>query len=298
MCFDPNSIKCDSEGIPIDSTVMYFPSELFHDTIPCITNGSSTIRSYYFKNKEEYSKAYNVDVKTLKDTFEIAEDTFLLKYRSYTLFKMHEPILYDHYLKKNIYRLTSLRAFHKPLIVRIQIEKDSIILFIKRLNKQIRYPFLVYGGYDSLIYTPPDIQRYDSIHKKWIILDTIKYHKLFIGAKKTNDSLAKLYNVIDYRLIEDYSKTISISAWHSINTLIDSSKFWKTKPNVALDYPMIDGSNWIFEGHSNKGYQIKIIPSPNFENDNYINVFDEKENYEKIFSAILQLAGLTDESLY
>lgn len=253
---------------------------------------------YYFKDKEEYSERFNVDIQTLKDTFEVAEDTFILKLRSYTLFKMHEPILYDHYLKSDMYRLISMRAFNRPLLVRIEKTRDSVIINVKRLNKQIMYPFIIYGGYDSLVYTTPDIEYYDSIKKSWIITDTIKYHELLVKAKKSNDSIAKLYNVIDYHLTEDYKKAISIIEWDSIQTLIDSSKFWITKPNVALDYLQIDGSQWIFEGHSKNGYQIKIIPSPHFENYDFDNTFDEKNYYARIFKHILFSAGLINERLY
>jgi hypothetical protein len=302
--FDPSSIKCtssikcNSEGLPLDSTVMYFPLQLFHDTIPCISDGDRIIRSYYYKNKEEYSKNFNVDIKTLKDTFEIAEDTFGLKLRSFTLFKMHEPILYNHYLKREMYRLISLRAFNRPLLVRLERNKDSITLYVKRLNKHVMFPFIVYGGLDSLAYTTPDIEKYDSIKKKYIIVDTIKYHKLLMKARAENDSISKIYNVIDYQLTDDYQKTITSRTWDSINTFIDSSKFWTTKPNVALDYLQIDGSQWIFEGHSKDGYQLKIIPSPHFENYNYDNIFDENNYYAKLFKFIFISAGLKNERFY
>lgn len=292
------TIKCDRKGYPHDSTVLYFPSHLFHDTIPCFSDVNGIHRLDYF-NKKEYSERFNVDIQTLKDTFEVIEDTFMLKLRSYTLFKMDEPILYDHYLKSEIYRLIPMRSFNKPLVIRIEKQHDSITINIKRLNRQIMYPFIVYEGLDSLVYTTPEIKYYDSIKKTWIISDTMRYHELFVKAKKSNDSIAKLYNVIDYHLIENYKKKIPITEWDSIQTLIDSSKFWTTKPGVALDYLQVDGSQWIFEGHSKEGYQIKIIPNPNFENSNdNMNTLDEKNYYTKIFQLILLTSGLKNESLY
>jgi len=178
VAFNSYSVDCDSNGIPADSTVFYFPYHLFYDSIPCVFDKNlGIIRLSGLKDKKELSEYLNVDLQTAKDTFEVIIDTNRLKIWSYELFKMHEPILYDHFLSKDIYRLISFRSFDKPLLVRIEIKKDSITLSVKRLNRNVIYPFIVFMVHDNLPYITPDIGYFDSIKSQWIITDKMKYNE-------------------------------------------------------------------------------------------------------------------------
>lgn len=289
---------CNSDGMPKDSSSKYFPAQLFIDTIPCLLDGENLYKLNYYRSKKDYAERFGKRFETLKDTFQMVEDTMLLKVRSYALFKMQEPILYNHYLNRKVYRIISMRAFNPPIIVRIEKYDDSIIVLSKKLNKNIRYPFMVYGGSDSLFYMTPDIGFFDTISKKIKIINKVKYDNKLKENKRKSDSLAKIYNVINYHLKLNQQKIISQNAWDSLETMIDSANFWRTKPNVALDYQQIDGSQWILEGHSRKGYQIKIIPSPYFEKEIYKNPFDSTDNYAKIFKYFIKISNLKDEPLY
>ena len=284
--------------MPKDSLSKYFPTQLFIGSIPCLLDGKNLYKLNYYRSKKEYAKNFGKSFENLKDTFQMVEDTFLLKIWSYTLFKMKEPILHNHYLDKKVYRMISLRAFNPPIVVRIEKYNDSIIVISKKLNKNIRYPFVVYGGSDSLFYMTPDIGFYDTISKKMKIINKVKYNKQLEKNRRSNDSLAKIYNVINYHLKLNQRKVVSLTTWDSLETMIDSSSYWRTKPDIALDYPQVDGSKWILEGHSKNGYQIKIIPSPNFKKEIYKNTFDSTDNYARIFKYFMKMANLEHEPMY
>jgi hypothetical protein len=251
----------DLEGISTDSSLKFFPPELIIDT--------------------SFAKM----------------DLFSLKLNSYMLFKMKEPVLHDHFLKREIYRLTALRAFNVPLLIRIEKFRDSVTLIIKKLNRGIMFPFIIYGEVDSLAYTEPHVNEYDSTQNESYALND-KDRESFSDFKKRNDSIAKIQNNVNYFLVLDLHKTLSISVWDSLQNQIDSTYFWRTKPDVALNYVQGDGSKWIFEGHNKFGYQIKIIPSPHFKNYEYENEFDQDNSYARLFYHIIKLAKLTDEKLY
>lgn len=289
---------CNSDGTPKDSLSKYFPAQLFIDSIPSFLDGGSLYKLNYFWSKKDYVERFGKSLESLKDTFQVVEDTFLLKIMSYTLYKMQEPILYDHYLDRSVYRMISLRAFNPPIVVRIEKYKDSVVVVSKKLNKCITYPFMVYGGSDSLFFMAPDIAFYDTLSKKVKIINKAEYDKQLKENKRINDSLAKKYNVIDYHLKLNQRKVISPIPWNSLEKMIDSSSFWRTKPDVALDYPQIDGSQWILEGHSENGYQIKIIPSPNFEKEIYKNTFDSTDNYARLFKYLMKISNLEKEPMY
>lgn len=291
--------NCDLLGFPLDSSSTFFPVFLFHDTIPAIKTEYGILNTYIIHSKEEYAKFNNLDPSKLKDTFELTHDDFFLNFYSYALYKMHEPILYDHYFEKDIYRMIAFRSFNSPLVVRIEKNKKEINIVIKKLNKNIRYPFMIYKNWaDSNIYTTPDVAYFDTTVRKMIILDSIKYDKEYKEIKRYHDSLAKVLNVIDYYLKKDTIINAPLSIWNQIQTMIDSTNFWTARPNIASGYVQIDGSRWILEGHTKLGYQIKAIPSPNFDNNINWNYFDQKQQYARIFKFILKSTNLNNEPQY
>lgn len=64
----------------------------------------------------------------------IGFDSFTNKWYSKHLRAMNEPILYKGILNKEIYRFTWLRTFDNPVVIRIEKENDSILLFFKMTN--------------------------------------------------------------------------------------------------------------------------------------------------------------------
>lgn len=256
--FKANKVNCSKDGFPIDSTSFYFPQEVLID-------------------------------KT---------DSFLLKYFSYALFRMREPILFDHYLKKDIYRLVGFRAFNPPILIRIEKTNKEIKGTIKKLNKVIRYPFLVYKSDPESYYIPTSIVSFDSSQNKKVIYDSTQLKKFLEEERSFQDSMARINNKADYHLTKDLSISIPIATWDSLLIMVDSTEFWTSKPDLALNYPQIDGSRWIFEGHTKQGYQIKGIPSPNFEASPYENQFDINNNYVRMFMFLLKVAQLNKEHIY
>jgi hypothetical protein len=280
-----NSIKLtDNNGFPLDSFTKYFPSYLFYDTI----------KSKIFKDS----------------VLAINDESFLFE-KSYMLFKMKEPVLSDHYLGRDIYRIISLRSFEKPLIIRIDKYIDSILITVKQINREITYPFMFYCNEFSIInidsikekinyqilflfYSKElkaEIAEYNYETKKYIIYDECKYLKFLMENNKFVDSIMNENNNTNYYSTNETKFKINNGNWIKIQKHLDSAYFWETEPNVNLEeYPScLDGSKWIIEGHSKNGYQIKILSNPNFESNN---------NYVKFLLYIMQIAELKNEKLY
>lgn len=59
------------------------------------------------------------------------------KWISRYLYEFEEPVLYNYYLREDVIRLTFLRAFDKPIMIKLSRQGDSATLNIKRLNNQI-----------------------------------------------------------------------------------------------------------------------------------------------------------------
>jgi hypothetical protein len=285
------------DGIPTDSTSSYFPKSFYTDTIHCILNGKQIFRLDQFLTKEKCAKNLQENIEQFRDTFKVFEDSTRFKMQSYTLYKMQEPILSDHYLSKDVYRILVLRSFNPPLSIRIENTKGKISLFMKRLNKQIMFPFIVYdNNSDSVFYCSPDIAYFDSTKNKTVIRNKMKYDKLLIKNKNWQDSVAKVKNIVDYKIVEERKIELRNQTWDSLMLMIDSTNFWTTKPELALDYLQIDGSRWLFEGHTKKGYQIKIVLSPFLEKNDYTNEMSYK--YAKIFRYLINLSEVKNEYLY
>src|ERR1035437_2362252 len=222
-------------GIPHDSSVVYFPVELFRDT----------------------------------DTFKIeTKHTTFLEVNSYMYYKMNEPVLFSRYLKKDVYRLTYIRTnSNPPFVVTIEKYKDSVVLISKELNRRISYPFIKHAG--PVIYIAP-INR-TRFNKK-------EENQRLAEIKRKNDSIGHVYNNYNYYLVLYNRMRISRDVWDSLEVMVDSAKFWKSKPLLDLSYVEGDDSKWIFEGHSENGYQIRIVPSIHVSSEINGNKSDTKKN--------------------
>lgn len=284
--------NCNENGIPKDSLVKYYPLELFQDTIPEFYYGHDIVRLSDM-GKRRYAHNLDLDIRSLKDTFDIEmKDTSFLKIYSYMYFKMHEPVLYSHYLKKDIYRLTSIRSnYNSSLVVTIEKHKDSVVLITRELNRRVDYPFK--GTPEPVIFVAPD--NSDRFYKR-------KEEQRLLKQKMLEDSFAKIYRNCNYHLVMNNRIRISKAVWDSLEILVDSAKFWKSKPILDLNRTEGDDSRMIFEGHSEYGYQIRIIPSlhlyngPNLQahGDNY----DQGNSYTKIIRFIMRQTTLKEKDIY
>jgi hypothetical protein len=106
---------------------------------------------------------------------------------------------------------------------------------------------------------------------------------------------------IYYDLVSERSYRISHDAWDSLETLVKTTGLWNSKPRLDLGHFQIDGSNWILEGHEQRGYQVKAVPSPRFEyahtNIN-VNKYDVNDRYKDLFLYMVKLGKLDHERLY
>lgn len=249
--FINNPLISDINGIPKDSISPFFPKSLFYDTI--------------------------------KHKFDSFQLEFHVKERYYLLYKMKEPILSNFYLNKEIYRITIIRSFHKPIVIKItKNDNNNVYIEIKKINRNISFPFMKY---------------LDTLDKNYFTfeMDKISKHKL----NSKNQELFKKFNNTNYYIEEFNKEFLKKDKWDSLLLLIDTAHFWKTKPLADFNHFQIDGSTWIIEGHNKNGYQIKIIPSPLFnKNDLNFNAFDSKRYYVNIFQYVISLSNLKNEEIY
>lgn len=269
--FTKDFTSCDGSGIPKSNAELYFPRELF--------KGPDT--------------DFDLDV--------------FQNYDSKMLFKLNEPILYHRYLGKEIYRMISFRAFDRPLIIRIEIHKKQVNVQIKKVEHYVTFPFRLHVKvYDSTFYDYPNVSYYDSIQKKYVVNNQELFQKLYNENVRESDSLFNLFKDPDYKYILYKTLTLKLKDFNSFFTYLRASEFWQTNPDLNLEsIPSIDGSHWIFEGHSKYGYQVKMIDSPDFDKIPQKSKYTDptgqyfyKIKYAELFSYILNIAQLPDERKY
>ena len=144
LCFDEylqNSVHCDSLGFPLNVNPFYLPLERYIDSFHLVIQTDSKEVNPYPFSKEEFSKGYNVPIEQLKDSFYTFIDTSGLISWSQYLYKMDEPILYNTYLNKDIYRLTWLRSFHPAVVISLVKESEEIYLITKIASEQLHHYF-------------------------------------------------------------------------------------------------------------------------------------------------------------
>lgn len=224
---------------------------------------------------------------------ELFQDTTLLKTYSYMYYKMNEAILHSHYLRKDVYRLTSIRSNYKsPFVVTIEKYEDSVVLITKELNRRVDYPFIKNPGpvvFVAFINSRSKFARKEEVQR-------------FTRQKILEDSIAKIYRNCNYHLVLNKRIRISKAIWDSLEILVDSAKFWKSKPEVDLSRTEDDDSRMIFEGHSKNGYQIRIIPSLHLYKGRNIKAhgdnYDSKNDYTKIIRFVMRQTTLRDNDIY
>jgi len=110
--FIDKTIKVDSLNVPLDSNQPYFPKDLFPEVEIDWIRTDSII---------------TIEKKVKEGTY----DEFVVDWYSKHLHAMKEPLLFNRKVKKEVYRFTWLRTFHKPMTFRIEKWKDRYILYCK-----------------------------------------------------------------------------------------------------------------------------------------------------------------------
>jgi hypothetical protein len=116
------SILVDSFNVPLDDKQFYFPTELF-PKVEMVFNETS---------KDHFL----VTPKTIENSI----DSFCLSWFSSFLYAMNEPLLFNKYFGKEIYRFTILRTFHNPIMLRLEKDLDSYCIYWKETDGK--------GGYE------------------------------------------------------------------------------------------------------------------------------------------------------
>lgn len=107
--FYDTSVHVDQDNYPLDSLQRYFPEIGPEDSIA--PEGS-----------EKYSGIY------LNDSH---IDSFCNAWYSAQLYGMHEPLLYNKPIEKEVVRFTWLRSFHHPVSIRMEKENEKYTLYWK-----------------------------------------------------------------------------------------------------------------------------------------------------------------------
>jgi len=66
-------------------------------------------------------------------------DTMMNEYFSYSLYKFNEPVLSNYYLGQDMYRFLWLRSFHRPVIITLTKNNDSVKLITKEFDGRTHY---------------------------------------------------------------------------------------------------------------------------------------------------------------
>lgn len=153
-----------------------------------------------------------------------------LKYYSNVLFCFQEPILFNYYMGYESYRFLLLRSFSRPLVFSLCRKGDEVWLVTKALDKSPRF-------YDSceIKFTPPPPAEDSGVEKEFVY-DSIS--PKYWGASITYNS----------------TKRLTIQEWKEFELLLANISFWKMNPVHKEILVVVDGSDWIMEGHLKNKY--------------------------------------------
>jgi len=124
----------DRNGIPTNKAVSYLPIQYFNDTTKYIYKDQQgqEWELYYTGNRQDSL------INTTHGYFKVETDSSWVKRISKTLYKGDEPLLYNYYLEKNIYRFTWIRSFHNPVIFTIINDiNDNPVLSTKIVKDEV-----------------------------------------------------------------------------------------------------------------------------------------------------------------
>ncbi|MDB5243990.1 MAG: hypothetical protein JWP57_4616 [Spirosoma sp.] len=208
--------------MPAHSTTWYFPVEQFID--------SSLTRVLIPKELVTDSMQKNVNYLFLLANRVVEQrvvsriDTFKLNWFSYYLYKLQEPVLYNYPLGKEVYRLTWIRSFHPPVVIRLEKDGNRTRLTTKILSRIPELPGHWYSTRDGTIH----------------LADT----SASIGFRKKS------------------VRTVPKAVYNEYVRLFVELKASFISPLGFRTSLGSDGSEWILETHKPDGYQFIVRWSP------------------------------------
>lgn len=126
-------IETDENNIPKSPSTFYFPgiffpkylvSSKFKDSTSVLIG---TIWSSTGQNQSLQDSVYLYSTR-IENTI----DSLYLKDVSRQLYAFKEPLLFNEITNKEIYRLTILRTFHNPVVIRIEKSENAIWIYAKQ----------------------------------------------------------------------------------------------------------------------------------------------------------------------
>ncbi|RYD59472.1 MAG: hypothetical protein EOP56_01000 [Sphingobacteriales bacterium] len=146
----------DERGNPMHPSIWYFPSTMFQDTMLWLvypkfmkpkdhwtgeqkdffSYGMHGINPGCIPDKETFSREMDIPLDSLKEVYNIKTDTLELEWFSEELRFAKEPILYNAYLGRDIYRFTWLRSFDRPIVITIEKDGNKLVLKSKTVASE------------------------------------------------------------------------------------------------------------------------------------------------------------------
>ncbi|MEP1032968.1 hypothetical protein [Ekhidna sp.] len=224
---------------PRTDSTHYFPLELFIDSIEW---------------------ADRIDVKI---------DTSKVEWFSDDLWFSDEPVLYNYFLDREIYRLTWLRSFHPAIILRLERNNGNIILLEKKMTFIEPWKPVPEHRRQKL-----DTSMVQSSALKRAILDG----KIGTPMEWNPDS-----SVVETNILKVSNKT-----WQEFQRLLEDKRFDRMPTTRAWGFGT-DGSEWILEKHFENEYHVVNRWSP--DNNSY-------SNFREIGDFLIDLSSYKNEERY
>ena len=157
------------------------------------------------------------------------------------LYEFEEPVLYNYYLGDDIIRLTYLRAFDKPIMIKLSRQDDSTSLNIKILNNQINVKISedIFHGNFKTISTPKKltevkenrsfkIDKYTFLHLDSLIQNTKIKNEIpdnnTISGLDGSELLVEIHSSNGYYYIKRMNPRNDSAIWKITKLLIAESK--------------------------------------------------------------------------
>lgn len=218
----------DNFGNPLDSNVYYFQEATFFDLFEYTLDKKTGNKYGNIQDIKSFSDSEKIPLDQLVVQYDTIRSKLELEFLSYFLYKLKEPVLYNTFLNKEIYRLTYMGSFGPTLTVSLIKDRNKIFLHTKSTNDPLYARF-------KLRCLPDEIDS--STMLKWPTQFKFEINETTKLSKK------------------DYNKFMA---------LINDTKINCMSPHGIVK-PYLDGATWIFESHSSKGYHYAIRNS--YSND-------------------------------
>ena len=204
------NLLVNENNIPLDTSLLYFPLELF----PRFSYTNDSIDS---TATAAWMSIEGSDTSIMYSQIRPNEfDTFRIKWYSKHLYALNEPLLYNKLTTKETYRFTWLRTFHNPVVIRIEKSNNNYMLYWKvcngaggyspgklKKNKQKKISLDDWNGFNNLL----DSIDYWNIKKtgalifcdgaRWILEGSTRDKYYVIDIQSPNEANA-YYKVCDY----------------------------------------------------------------------------------------------------